>query len=94
MCLKFQHGLIHTGDTTYFIEPVRRPQNVTDGHPHIIYQHSPTETDQGHGHSKSKDECGNNGTALFLSLSLSNNFLIKKCTRRYHMTHNTIIYQS
>lgn len=54
------HGLIHTGDTTYFIEPVRRPQNVTDGHPHIIYQHTPTETDQGHGHSKSKDECGNN----------------------------------
>lgn len=78
--------MIHTGDTTYFIEPVKRPQNVTDGHPHIIYQHTPTETDQGHGHPKSKDECGNNGT-LSLSQAQTHNFLIKKCTRRHHMTH-------
>lgn len=95
MFLKFQHGLIHTGDTTYFIEPVKRPQNVTDGHPHIIYQHTPTETDQGHGHPKSKDECGNNGT-LSPSLSGTNTqFLNQKMySQASYDAYNTIIYQS
>ncbi|XP_062590680.1 A disintegrin and metalloproteinase with thrombospondin motifs 7-like [Saccostrea cucullata] len=52
------HGLIHTGNATYFIEPMQQPKNNT-GHLHAIYQHEPrTETDL--GHSDQRDTCGNN----------------------------------
>lgn len=82
--LIFQHGLIHTGDTTYFIEPVRQPKNVTNGHPHIIYQHKPR-TESEHNNRHTSDTCGNNGTLNpppSLSLSLSPNISLenRECT--------------
>ena len=55
MCLFIQHGLIHTGDEEYFIEPIIRRRNGGGGqddevnggrdqghrgHPHLIYKRS------------------------------------------------------
>ena len=39
--LWFQHGLIRTNDTEYFVEPLHNyPGYVAEGHPHVIYKRS------------------------------------------------------
>lgn len=96
--LIFQHGLIHTGDTTYFIEPVRQPKNVTNGHPHIIYQHKPRTESEHHNNRHTSDTCGNNGTLtppppLSLSISLENRecTLQTQCDSGFLINHSKLL---